>query len=130
MQTLKHSKQRECIKEYLANSYDHPTADMVYSHVKSQFPNISLGTVYRNLNLLTDIGESLKISTPAGGDRFDGQTDPHNHFICNQCGQVYDIQLHELDALKNMNGEPFSGSIESHSTVFLGKCDSCSNYSA
>ena len=58
----------------------HPTADMVYLHVKETFPNISLGTVYRNLNLLADMGEIIKIPTPDGADRFDGCTKPHYHF--------------------------------------------------
>ena len=69
--TLKYSKQRESIKHYLMTTDEHPTADMVYMHVKKDFPNISLGTVYRNLNLLTDIGEAVKIATPDCGDRFD-----------------------------------------------------------
>ena len=71
MATLKFSRQRESIKQYLASTKEHPTADMVYMHVKEDYPNISLGTVYRNLNLLTDIGEALKITTPDGADRFE-----------------------------------------------------------
>ena len=72
MPAIKYSRQRESIKKYLASTKEHPTADTVYTHVKKDFPNISLGTVYRNLNLLTELGEALKISTPDGGDRFDG----------------------------------------------------------
>ena len=62
MATLKYSRQRESIKNYLASTTEHPTADTVYMHVKEEFPNISLGTVYRNLNLLTDLGEAVKIT--------------------------------------------------------------------
>ena len=76
MATLKYSRQRESIKNYLASTTEHPTADTVYMHVKEEFPNISLGTVYRNLNLLTDLGEAVKITTPDGGDRFDGDVRP------------------------------------------------------
>ena len=61
MATLKYSRQREAIKSYLASTTSHPTADTVYMHVRDEFPNISLGTVYRNLNLLTDLGEAMKI---------------------------------------------------------------------
>ncbi len=57
MASLKYSRQRESIIQYLSATHSHPTADMVYMHVKEEFPNISLGTVYRNLNLLADIGE-------------------------------------------------------------------------
>ena len=67
---LKRSKQRESIKKFLISRYDHPTAETVYMNIKEEFPNISLGTVYRNLNLLTNLGEAVKISTPDGGDRF------------------------------------------------------------
>ena len=70
MAAIKYSRQREAIKHYLASTKEHPTADTVYLHVKEDFPNISLGTVYRNLNLLTDIGEAIKIPTPDGGMLF------------------------------------------------------------
>ena len=59
MAAIKYSRQREAIKHYLASTKEHPTADTVYLHVKEDFPSISLGTVYRNLNLLTDIGEAI-----------------------------------------------------------------------
>ena len=69
---LKRSKQRESIKKFLISRYDHPTAETVYMNIKEEFPNISLGTVYRNLSLLADIGEIQKLSTGIGPDRFDG----------------------------------------------------------
>ena len=79
---LKRSKQRESIKKFLISRYDHPTAETVYMNIKEEFPNISLGTVYRNLSLLADIGEIQKLSTGIGPDRFDGNPTPHYHFIC------------------------------------------------
>ena len=63
MATLKYSRQRASIKEYLDHTTEHPTADTVYLHVREEFPRISLGTVYRNLNLLADMGEAIKITT-------------------------------------------------------------------
>ena len=60
------------------------------------FPRISLGTVYRNLNLLADIGEITKITTPDGGDRFDAVTNPHYHVICTSCGRVIDLEMESL----------------------------------
>ena len=77
---LKRSKQRESIKKFLISRYDHPTAETVYMNIKEEFPNISLGTVYRNLSLLADIGEIQKLSTGIGPDRFDGNPKPHYHF--------------------------------------------------
>ena len=70
MSALKYSRQRESIKEFLANRYDHPTADMIYANMRALYPNISLGTVYRNLSLLVDMGEVLKLSVGDGPDRF------------------------------------------------------------
>ena len=129
MAALKYSRQRASIKEYLSNTREHPTADTVYLHVREEFPNISLGTVYRNLNLLADIGEAIKISTPNGGDRFDGRTDPHYHVVCTCCGNVSDLemseeQIHYINQLANDN---FDGSNESHTTLFYGICAECAN---
>ena len=84
MRTLKYSRQRESIKEFLAGRKDHPTADVIYENIRLQYPNISLGTVYRNLSLLSSIGEITKVSTGDGADHYDGNVHPHNHFICNK----------------------------------------------
>ena len=127
MTTLKYSRQRESIKEYLNQSCEHPTADMVYMHVKQEYPNISLGTVYRNLNLLADLGEAIKITTPLGGDRFDGRTAPHYHFCCTHCGSVIDLDLKELNFVNEEAGKNFDGIIESHSMMFYGTCKDCIN---
>ena len=127
MATLKYSRQRESIKNYITATKEHPTADTVYLHVKKEFPNISLGTVYRNLNLLTDIGEATKISTPDGGDRFDGRLEPHNHFLCTECGRLLDLDLDmkNIDEVNQMAGENFDGIIQSSSILFYGKCGDC-----
>ena len=80
---LKYSRQREAIKEFLMTRKDHPTADVVYMNVRQEFPNISLGTVYRNLTLLSDIGEIVRLRVGEGVDHFDANTNPHYHFVCN-----------------------------------------------
>ena len=127
MTALKYSRQRESIKHFLAETKEHPTADTVYLHVKKQFPNISLGTVYRNLNLLTDLGEAVKISTPNGGDRFDGRLEPHNHFLCTKCGRLLDLDLDmkSIEEMNHLGAEGFDGKIESSSTLFYGECSDC-----
>ena len=63
MAVLRYSKQRESIKNYLCGREDHPTADMIYTSIREEYPNISLGTIYRNLSLLVEIGEIQKITT-------------------------------------------------------------------
>ena len=80
MATLKYSRQRESIKEFLMTRKDHPTADVVYENMKKIYPNISLGTVYRNLSLLSEIGEIQKLSNFGGADHFDGHV--HSMWRC------------------------------------------------
>lgn len=127
MPTLKHSRQRDAIKEYLAHTTSHPTADTVYLHIKKEFPNISLGTVYRNLHLLVKTGEALKITSADGGDRFDGDTSLHYHFFCSECGKVLDIACNNVDYIPQVVSKDFDGVIESHETTFHGKCGECIN---
>lgn len=125
MQALKYSRQREAIKEFLNSRTDHPTADTVYMNIRKEFPNISLGTVYRNLALLSDIGEILKLSTGAGGDRFDANTSPHYHFICSKCHDVIDLEMPNIDKIDKIAGESFNGEVEGHTVYFYGKCEKC-----
>lgn len=125
MAVLKRSKQRDSIKAYLANTTEHPTADTVYLHVRDEFPRISLGTVYRNLNLLADIGEVIKITTPNGGDRFDGNTKPHYHVLCTKCERVIDLNMDVVTAIDQMAEEHFPGKIQSHTALFFGVCEDC-----
>ena len=100
MATLKYSRQRESIKEFLTGRTDHPTADFVYENMKQIYPNISLGTVYRNLSLLADLGEIQKLSSFGGADRFDARTVPHCHFMCTRCGRVMDVFIKALRVLQ------------------------------
>ncbi len=125
MAVLKYSRQRESIKEFLATRTDHPTADTVYTNLREVFPNISLGTVYRNLSLLSDMGEIMKITTGDGADRFDGNTMPHNHFVCKSCHRVIDLDMENIDSIMEVAGENFAGKIEHYVTLFYGVCEDC-----
>ena len=78
---LKYSRQREAIKTFLAGRYDHPTAETVYLGIKEEFPNISLGTVYRNLSLLSDIGEIHVLANQG----FDGEIEGHITYFYGKC---------------------------------------------
>ena len=125
MAALKYSRQRASIKEYLMNTQGHPTADTVYLHVKEEFPNISLGTVYRNLNLLTEMGEAIKITTPDGAVRFDGVTFPHYHALCTECERLFDLDMNVSESIIEEARACFPGTIHSHSTIFYGVCSHC-----
>ena len=122
---LKYSRQRESIKNFLDGRYDHPTAETVYLGIKEEYPNISLGTVYRNLSLLADMGEILKISTDNGPDRFDGNTAPHYHFFCKECGSVIDLEMESIEHINVIAGHKFGGQIEGSVTHFFGSCPDC-----
>ena len=122
---LKHSKQRDSILEFLATRKDHPTADVVYMNVREQLPNISLGTVYRNLTLLSDLGEILRLRVGDGTDHFDADTSEHYHFVCTECGSVIDLDMDSIDSIMEAAGERFDGRIRGHVTYFYGSCPAC-----
>lgn len=126
MAGTKFSRQRESIREYLLNTKEHPTADMVYNHVRLIYPNISLGTVYRNLNQMAENGEILRLDLGDGTDHFDGMTSSHNHFICKSCHKVLDLEMEPIDHINTIASAGFDGNIEGHYTYFYGKCSECS----
>lgn len=122
---LKHSKQRDSIKEFLATRKDHPTADVVYMNVRQSFPNISLGTVYRNLTLLADIGEIARLRVGDGVDHFDYDTNPHYHFVCSECGDVTDLNTPVTNQIIKDVQETFEGEVKGQVTYFYGRCSNC-----
>ena len=123
--SLKHSRQRDSIIEFLSTRKDHPTADTVYMNVRQSFPNISLGTVYRNLTLLADMGEILRIRVGDGVDHFDYDTSPHYHFVCRECGSVLDLDMEVTKEEDQAAQKNFEGEIEGHMTYFYGRCLNC-----
>lgn len=120
------SRQREAIKDYLASTTSHPTADTIYENIKKIYPNISLGTVYRNLNLLVEQGEVLKLSCDDNRDHFDATTTPHHHFFCKCCHQVSDLPLPAFSPESLVDCSGFSGKVETCITYFIGTCATCS----
>ncbi|MGI6118542.1 MAG: Fur family transcriptional regulator [Bilifractor sp.] len=123
--TLKYSRQRESIKTNLLHRTDHPTADMVYADIRKIYPNISLGTVYRNLGLLSDLGEITRLATLMGADRYDGNTTPHSHFVCKRCGKVIDVHSEVPPEIMKEAQEDVGGSVEACSVTFYGICKEC-----
>ena len=124
---MKHSTKRDAICEVLGATRDHPTADMVYERVRERYPEISLATVYRNLAQLCSDGTLIKIGA-AGRERYDIDVSDHNHFFCDECGEVYDIftpiRLSGLDDAE----EEIGGKINFTSTTFRGVCKKCLEY--
>lgn len=124
MAALKYSRQRESIKNFLCSRDDHPTADMIYTSIRREFPNISLGTVYRNLSLLIELGEIRKVMTD-GADRFDAKLTPHSHFICRECGCVLDVMIPVEDPVSRINQVWEYGDVEECRLEFRGVCKKC-----
>ena len=125
MKELKYSRQREAILEELRKRHDHPTADLLYRSRRESFPRISLGTVYRNLNLLADLGQISRIRCEEGMEHFDCDTCDHYHFVCRSCGKILDLPMDiitDLDARAESAGV---GSVETHSLLFYGRCSAC-----
>ena len=125
MKTLKYSRQRESIKTCLMKRRDHPTADHVYLSIREEYPNISLGTVYRNLTLLADIGEIRRLRVGDGVDHFDADISPHYHFVCTECGAVIDLEMDSIEGITELAGAGFNGRIAGHVTYFYGSCGNC-----
>lgn len=122
---MKFSRQREMILNQVRDFPIHPTADQVYTALKAENPNLSLGTVYRNLNQLSEMGMLLKIRIADGSDRFDGRTDDHFHMVCDDCKQVYDVELTELDGLNSVISEKYGHEITVVTLNLNGICCEC-----
>lgn len=125
MKVLKYSRQRESIKACLMSRNDHPTADMLYMSMREQYPNISLGTVYRNLNLLVELGEIQKVTCGDGVDRFDYDISPHYHFICQKCNAVMDLPLPPMNEINEAASACLGCRIDNHAIYFRGTCPEC-----
>ena len=122
---LKKSQQRAAIRSYLQTCSDHPTAAEIHQALIKGYPNLSLGTVYRNLNLLADLGQISRIRCEEGMEHFDCDTCDHYHFVCRSCGKILDLPMDiitDLDARAESAGV---GSVETHSLLFYGRCSAC-----
>ncbi len=121
---MKFSRQREAVKKVLISTKTHPTAAWIYENVQIEIPNISLGTVYRNLNLLTDEGIIKKLSFGDGNEHFDGDISPHSHFYCESCGRIYDIDF-DTTGLCQQISDKEKLEINSAACNFSGTCGQC-----
>lgn len=124
----KYSKQRELILKILDSNRTHPSADMIYDLIKKELPNISLATVYRNLNMLSDDGIISRLEGVDGIFRFDADIKEHYHYICNKCGQIFDIPINLLPEPKPILSEKLGIDIDIANITFRGTCKNCSTF--
>lgn len=127
---LRYSKQREMIYNYLLSTKAHPSAEMIYEDLKKHAPDLSLGTVYRNLKLLESISKVRKIANHHDHDRYDACVADHVHFLCTKCGRVYDINdTHPAQISSNIKLDD-GYMLSSISLTLSGLCPSCSDSNA
>lgn len=125
MAAIRNSRQRQAIRSYLESTKSHPTAEAVYANIQKTFPNISLGTIYRNLNFLVEHGDAMQIDCGDGILHFDGTTTPHNHFYCRMCRRLIDLDMASIEHINDTAAVNFDGIIEGHSVLFHGICGNC-----
>lgn len=121
----KRSRQRELLLEVLRSTTCHPDADWVYARMREKMPNVSLGTVYRNLALLAGEGTILKLDVGRHADRYDGNPLPHYHLACRECGAVIDMPMAYVSSIDEKARMQSGCEIETHALLFYGKCPSC-----
>lgn len=119
------TKQRKAILKILENTDIHPTADWIYEQVKKEIPNISLGTVYRNLNVLSEMGKIMTLDYGSSYSRFDGNPRNHYHFKCEKCEKVFDVEIEVLNNLNKKISKKSTFQVKSHRLEFYGICSEC-----
>ena len=126
METRKHFRKRDAILSCVRSTDVHPSADWVFDQVRKEIPDISLATVYRNLALFKQQGLIASVATVRGVERFDGNTDPHVHFICQNCDAVIDLpQLSVPHSLSTQAARHIGGTVDVCQLSFTGICYHC-----
>lgn len=119
---MRSSKQRDAVFDVLKASCDHPTADVIYERVKAKIPNISLGTVYRNLGQLQDEGLITVVESSDKKVHYEGNLEDHIHFLCKSCETITDVFC-KTDVPPVFNDMGYQ--VENQKTVYYGLCKSC-----
>lgn len=121
-----YSRKREAILNAVRSTTSHPTADWVYEKLKPDYPDLSLGTVYRNLAQFKEEGTIISVGVVNGQERFDGNVHPHMHFVCTKCGAVLDIPDEYIGADRIAETEKkYHLRIDSSDVLLRGVCPDC-----
>ena len=124
--TAKHFRKRDAILSCLRQTKVHPSADWVFQQLKPEIPDLSLGTVYRNLSLFKEQGLITSLGTVKGVERFDGDTHSHVHFICTNCDTVMDLEgMPQLPSLHQAVENDLGSQIDGCQITFTGLCREC-----
>lgn len=127
-QTGKQFRKRNAILDFLRHTDQHPSAEIIYAQLKTEIPDLSLGTIYRNLALFKQQGLIQSLGSVNGVERFDGTVKPHVHFICNHCGAIIDLhQLQVPELLCQKASAEVDGAVDQCMLTFYGTCCECQN---
>ncbi len=120
----RNSKQRSRVLQAVQNSGIHPTAEYIFDQVRKEDPNISLGTVYRNLDILCKLGKLSRVGRPDGPEAFDRNPTPHYHLCCTHCGAVIDLPVPYMEHV-DQSARNMGCKVESHRLILDGLCPEC-----
>lgn len=127
----KRSKKRDAILELIRSVTTHPGAQWIYDQLKPSIPDLSLGTVYRNISVFREEGLVESVGVVDREERFDGDTSPHGHAVCTRCGKVADLSAEVQAVLAgNFPVEIPGFTIDKRNTVFYGLCSRCKEEAA
>lgn len=122
----KHFRKRDAILTYLRHTDQHPSAETVYASLKQELPDLSLGTVYRNIALFKQQGLIASLGAVNGVERYDGNIDPHVHFVCTGCGCIRDLhRMHVPEELMRDAGIEADAAVDHCHLTFHGRCRAC-----
>ncbi len=122
----RYSKKREAILGAISSTKSHPSAEWVYNRLKPEFPDLSLGTVYRNIAQFKDEGKVICVGVVGGQERYDANVQPHLHFVCGDCSAVIDMDVEYCSSdLAARVEQKYGFSVSSHETIVYGSCDQC-----
>ena len=124
---MNYSWQRQLILETVQKSKQHMTAAQVYQLARKNCPHLSLGTVYRNLNLLVDMGQLSRIGVTGEADRYDWQLEPHQHLFCRRCKKVLNLAM-QSDALEALVQSCPGIQAEDYNFIVTGLCPDCKQH--
>lgn len=119
---MKNTRQKEIILDAVNQLKNHPTADEIYLYLKKDNPKLSLATVYRNLNQFAKEGRIRRVSVPGDSERFDSTMDVHEHFFCENCGNIHDVHIPGLE--EQLVKHP-TLKVTDYKLMLFGQCDIC-----
>ena len=122
---LRHSRQRERIYQYLLETEEHPSAETVYNDLRPEIPGLSLGTVYRNLKLLEELGKVRRVTSFQGSERYDACCGDHAHFLCEKCGLLHDLGGANAEAIRSAITLDEGYSLSKLDVTVTGLCPNC-----